>query len=297
MRLIVHLILGLMDKRLRERISLDSALGGRIDVTQFRFPIDSESSDFLQIVDLAMKLDLGLYWTPWIEYSTGELRECRWFEIWPRKRVFESEADRQVNQSRFNESVNVETLPGLFVRIQPSIRLCKIKLSSDSIGNLGENSMELIVGARAAEALSKASLRGYDLKPIETGRNGEVHADFWFLFTNNFLPCRANRDLTIVGDERILESAGGLRRLGSLSYLAHSIPLDSDAFRTAEGWHGGQPLWIVSRRFTEIFKVNSLKGLSFRPVLSIDTPLYRRYRECFERLFSLMAENSKNRLW
>lgn len=297
MHIEIFLLFGLCDEPVRDRISGDPKLSGKVDASKFRVKMSPGEPDFKRVVEITRDLGSGLVWTPWVEYSSAEVKSSGHFEVWPRRSISAGSLWKK-NRDLLWESEPAETLPGLFVKTLRQVRIQSLeKIQKNVVGNLADSYMELIAGGAAVETFASCSLRGLTLNPVLCGREQEPHPEFFHMGAKNFAPRRATRDASTKGDEKVLDGPLSLRRLGSLSYEAESFPETADFWRTAEGWHGGQPLWIVSKRVANCFSKGKLKGLSFRPVLTVGSELHRIYLEQWDQLLSRMAGNPRNRLW
>lgn len=297
MRIVLFLRLSFSGQALHNAVKTDPILSGKFDSLGLA-QMSTSSEEFSRLTEIAASLGDGFGWTPWVEYTAGEIKDLEHFEIWPKKHVSEGNSSWEINRSTFGNSSPIQTLPGSRVRVLREIQIASIRgLSKNSIGSLGETWKELIAGSEAAAALLNAGLRGFSLRPVLREKSREPFGDYSQIICENFLAHHADRDITIISHRDHGADGSFFRHLGSLSYRKGELDSALDFNRTSEGWDNEQPLWIVTRRVIECCQVHNIKGLRFRPVLTIGTKLHQEYTDKFEQLFELVGKNPQNRLW
>jgi hypothetical protein len=245
-------------------------------------------------MELSRKINKANF-LPQISFSADEFNQVRYFELVGEKFLKES-------SSEFNKNLKYEESKRLIpsgnnckIRLIDKRFLRKVNLKPDTIGCVSENRVaDYIISDEIKAAFIKAGLRGVDYFPVYHINGKDIHQGYSQIFTREILP-PAQLDLAF----KILDNNGSVyfNKLGTFSYDYGGINPDADFFRSAEPIYCEHTsAMIVSESVYNCYNAEKLKGVIFKPVLDIDSDLYKHYIEKWSDIFRKVFVNPRNSL-
>lgn len=255
---------------------------------------DADSRAFDRVIERT-KDTSGFWYTPDFVFDTKDLRHSTCFTLGCQKIVWETEADREYNQTRLAQATWVRTGDGSGYKLLSRLALSRINIRPIEIGNIGEWTEEWVAGVETA-GLLEAELRGLSTTPLYDSERRQFHTAFAQLVTSGTMPLSV-KDAAVIVTEANEQGMQLFRLLGCLVYEDAGMG-DTDFARTSEGWGAhGQPLWVVSDRVRKLAHSREIKGWRFRPVLASGSSAHEQYLELWRTLQQKVSANPRNRLW
>lgn len=254
--------------------------------------IDADSA-LAQRISALTGLGKDLWITPDMEFTAAEAGKSAFFQFVCRKTVRESEADRKLNRERLQARpfFGAGTRSGARVRFLDQVCLGRLALRPNEIAHLDEWTEDYVIPLAMEEHFRRAGLTGFEGRAVHDPKRGKEYADYRLLYSESLFPPAA-ADISF---KRVPEDGLGLRQLGCLAYdhaLLGGLP---DFNRSAEPWYSNDmPAWLVSARVVAAFKACQGKGLVFKPVLDLASPLYAEYLRKWEAAIRLYPDLNRS---
>ncbi|MBN1663762.1 MAG: hypothetical protein JW943_09195 [Deltaproteobacteria bacterium] len=212
-------------------------------------------------------------------FTKEELRCISHFEAVCRKFISETNKDHEHNFAAFQKTRFAARGGKEPIRLVSGFALSRIPLKPNMIGSIDQWTSEYVIGKAVVDAFRQAGLTGWSTKSVLNPKTDNFYSDYFQLFSEVVLhPVIADCSVQRIRSE-YPEEDGHRSHIGCLSYHAKDLKGVFDFARTAEPWCGwfGQPSWVVSSRVRDVFAAQKIKGWAFRPVLTIESDLYRQY--------------------
>ncbi len=224
-------------------------------------------------------------------WSPAELASFTHYELASRFVVRESSADFDANDAVRARTPLIDAGGAAPIRLMSGLFLSRVTLKPNMVGSVGDWTQEYVAASGAIKTFKEARLTGAHFLAVTNAKTGVAHDNCFQLYSEALLPPAVIDDSveTIVSPHR--EEHGHLRHLRCLAYARAALHDRPDFNRTAEPWGGwhGWPTWVVSARVAAAFKAAKLRGWHFRPVLTLDSDIYRKYAAGWHTLRDALA--------
>lgn len=230
-------------------------------------------------------------------FTREELQLISHFECVCRKFVQEGKRSYEHNYNECESTYLIHASAGAPIRIVTGLALDKVGLKPNMIGLIGEWTNEYIIGSAIYSSLQLSNFTGWSVRPLLNLKTNSPYDEYHQLYSHSILKpakidCSVEQIKSSINDEN-----GRLRHLGCLAYTASDLAGQPDFSRTAEPWAGwhGWPSWVVSARVVNFFHTNKFRGWAFRPILTVESGLYREYLEQWQALCEIVAKSKKSK--
>lgn len=273
-----------------QTLKTDSVVSKVCDLDSVVFELDSEDEILDRILALT-KNSSGIWFNTYMHFTQKEISHARYFQLEPRKLVYETEKDYELNFSRLAKVPSIRTRSKCEIKLLDSVALSKIKLKKNMVAGIDEWTAEFVITSEVAAIFHKNGLTGFDLKQVYNPKTGKDYEDYFLLYSDNILPL-IELDSTIVDKGNEEEC---FRSLGCLVYDFQSEEMLKDFNRTAENLSSNfMPLWVVSATVRDCFLRNKCKGGAFLPVMEKGRKMYEDYSTKWQSLIQRVSINPKN---
>ena len=287
-------ILPLGDESARALLSLLPA--NARGVKSGRYAIDVDDQLFRRILE-AGEIAGGFWVGGEPVWSPAELAGFTHYELASRFVIRESRADFDANDAVRARTPLIDAGGAAPIRLMSGLFLSRVTLKPNMVGSVGDWTEEYVVASGATNTFKVARLTGTDFLAVTHPKTGVTHDNCFQLYSESLLPPVVIDDSVETIVSRHPEENGRLRHLGCLAYTSAALHQRPDFSRTAEPWGGwhGWPTWVVSARVAGAFKAAKLRGWHFRPVLTVDSDIYRKYAACWQTLRDALAATTKSK--
>lgn len=280
-------------KDIQKAINKDKELSSLIDFNK-RIELNAETKLFDNILERT-KFTSGLRFSSYVLYSEKELEQIQYFQILAKKVIHENDLDHEINTNNLKLLPLKNTYNNYKIRLIKKLYVSKINLMAKYIAGFGERWEEYICSEDVANIFKHENIKCIDFLPVYNTKKNDIYKGYFQLYSEKILP-PAKTNKTFYSFSK--NGFDFFKVLGSISYNYNEIRDNCDVFRTAEPIGGGHSaLFIISRKVLDSHKINSFKGLFFRPVLDANSELYNIYIDKWDKIFDKISINPNNSIY